>query len=266
MNTPSALQHPNKIKILGHRGAKGERPENTLAGFNYCSKIYGMAGIEFDVQLTGDNKLLIIHDDNFNRIANMQARIEQITAKQAKHIFTVNHNYLPSFIKQYQAEPLPNTLILLEELLPYLSSYQHIELEIKTHQRTNHKKLIEALASCLTKKQFKHLPLTLTSFDGHLLYLLKHHTRLAHYPRGLLTETKENKVQLIQTAVQQCCSQIGLQEKLINEELVTLCKRYNLQLSAWTVNDFTRAKNLIKMGVNTIITDYPQALLADLQK
>lgn len=266
MSQPFDVQHQNDIKILGHRGAKGERPENTLSGFNYCSKITGMAGIEFDIQLTADNHLLIAHDDSFNRIANTQVRIEQITAKQAKHIFTVNHQYLPSFINPYQPNSLPSTLILLEELLPYLSNYQHIELEIKTHNRTNHKALIETLACCLTKQPFKDLPFVLTSFDKQLLYLLKHHKILAHYPRGILSEEKGNQLQLIQTAVQQCCYQIGLQEKLINQEVVTLCKRYNLQITAWTVNDFTRAKNLINMGVNTIITDYPSDLLTYLQK
>lgn len=248
-------EKPNKTgktKILGHRGARAEFTENSQSGFAHTQKIQGIAGVEFDVQITVDGQLLVFHDDNLNRLANHQGQLDQLTAKQAKKIFKAHTG---------------QHLLTLSELLPYLANYQHIELEIKTHPRTNHRRLIHALTPCLSLSEFTQLPITLTSFDSRLLSLISYHATLAKQPRGLLVEGNSSQpaaimtTAIITTALRLGCVQIGLQEKLIDSRFIDLCKRYNLQTTAWTVNDFNRAKQLIEMGIDTLITDYPTAML-----
>ena len=52
------------MRIIGHRGARGEAPENTLGGFRYLHNL-GVRAVEFDVRQLKDDQLVVIHDDDF---------------------------------------------------------------------------------------------------------------------------------------------------------------------------------------------------------
>src|SRR5690606_17261213 len=66
------------MQILGHRGAKGEAPENTLAGFAYAKQI-GLDAIELDVRLTKDDQVVIMHDPTVDRTTNGQGAVGELT-------------------------------------------------------------------------------------------------------------------------------------------------------------------------------------------
>ena len=59
------------MRIIGHRGARGEAPEHTLGGFQYIQEI-GIRAVEFDVRQLKDNALIIMHDDDFVRTTGLQ--------------------------------------------------------------------------------------------------------------------------------------------------------------------------------------------------
>ena len=69
--------------IIGHRGAKGIAPENSLSGFKKAIEL-GIDGIELDVHLTKDNKLVVIHDMDLKRLAGLRIPIKQLTFKELK--------------------------------------------------------------------------------------------------------------------------------------------------------------------------------------
>ena len=69
--------------IIGHRGAKGIAPENSLSGFKKAVKL-GIDGIELDVHLTKDRKLIVIHDMDLQRLAGLKIPIKQLTFKELK--------------------------------------------------------------------------------------------------------------------------------------------------------------------------------------
>ncbi len=52
------------MRIIGHRGARREAPENTLGGFQHIKNL-GIRGVEFDIRQLQDQELVVIHDDNF---------------------------------------------------------------------------------------------------------------------------------------------------------------------------------------------------------
>lgn len=74
------------VKILGHRGARGEQIENTPTALLYACQLIpqGLAGIEFDVQLTADGQLAIFHDDTLQRLLGQQARLDQLTLNEIR--------------------------------------------------------------------------------------------------------------------------------------------------------------------------------------
>ena len=69
--------------IIGHRGAKGIAPENSLYGFKKAIEL-GIDGIELDVHLTKDGKLIVIHDMGLQRLAGLRIPIKQLTFKELK--------------------------------------------------------------------------------------------------------------------------------------------------------------------------------------
>lgn len=80
--------------IIGHRGAKGIAPENTLSGFKKAIEL-GIDGVELDVHLTKDGKLIVIHDMGLKRLAGLKIPVRQLTFKELKkydisELFTKN--------------------------------------------------------------------------------------------------------------------------------------------------------------------------------
>ena len=245
--------------LLGHRGARGERLENSREGFIYTHRLSHhsqdrLVGIEFDVQLTQDGKLVVFHDDTMLRLFSRQSRIDQCTAAEIQCLSG-------------------GAIMLLEDMPEVLVGYRHIELEIKTHNRTNYSRLLQALKQCLSQSTFKQLPITLTSFDVQLLDYLQADCLLSTFKRGLLVEpissqsnpalmsTGQLLSHTIDTALRLQCEAVGLYYLLFNESFVKECRRYGLSTTAWTVNDTDYAKYLMKLGVNYLITDYPSVFL-----
>lgn len=71
--------------ICAHRGAMDTHPENTIAAFKEAIRLHAQM-IEFDVRLTKDNKLVILHDETVDRTTNGTGKIEDLTIKQVKRL------------------------------------------------------------------------------------------------------------------------------------------------------------------------------------
>lgn len=69
--------------IIGHRGAKGIAPENSLSGFKKAVEL-GIDGVELDVHLTKDGKLVVIHDMDLKRLTGSKILIKQLSSKELR--------------------------------------------------------------------------------------------------------------------------------------------------------------------------------------
>lgn len=236
----------NNTRLLGHRGARGEVLENTFVGFEhaqYLSK-HGLSGVEFDVQLSADGRLFVFHDDNLERMCAKQSRIDQL-----------------STVEIQRQQQFNNHIMTLADIAPLLAGFTYIELEIKTHDRTDYRKLITALQRDLIDSPLASLPIVLTSFDVELQARLQRHGSLKHIPRGLLIRTPEALLTATNTALQLGCVQLGIHYPLLDQAVIKDSHRYDLPVSAWTVNDIDTIKQLITWQVDVIITDFPSYLL-----
>ena len=287
-----------KTQLLGHRGARTEALENTLFGFQHANNLQskGLAGVEFDVQLTVDGQLIVFHDDNLQRLCGLQARVDQLTLREIQRHNQSGH---PIITLDMLAQSLPlsmstpnlkpqrqalnsllgktsdkvgtdrdsvefNTFNEIESpsnRIHTLSRFTHIELEIKTHDRTNHPKLVQALDNYLIDSPLSSLPIVLTSFDKQLHAKLQRHQQLSSIPRGLLVLDPTLISMAPNMALRLGCTQLGIYYPLLNEKIVQYCHRYQLPVSAWTVNDIDAIKQLINWQVDVIITDIPTQLL-----
>ncbi|TXD98068.1 glycerophosphodiester phosphodiesterase [Psychrobacter frigidicola] len=285
-------------RLIGHRGARSEAPENTLFGFQHAHNLQarGLSGVEFDVQLTADGHLVVFHDETLQRLCGLQSRIDQLSLTEIQRHLQSGHQIitldtlaqaLPLSFKNLYASKWSaskliselqkrarNRLYGLPHLAPLfpapsdvdsqahaLTRFTHIELEVKTHSRTDYHKLIDALTRYLVDSPLASLPIVLTSFDTQLLTKLQSNKLLTTIPRGLLVRTAKLLDSAPNTALQLGCSQLGVYYPLLTKSVIKNCHRYSLSMSAWTVNDIKEIKQLVKWQVDFIITDIPTQIL-----
>ena len=237
------------MQIIGHRGARGEAPENTLGGFQYLRGL-GIRAVEFDVRLSKQQELVIIHDDHFLRTTGVDLMLDN-ASNEAIQSLNLAHT-IPDW---HQPEALP----LLSQVIQICHDFDHIEVEIKavdTQDQAN--ELVEYLETALANDA---LNVTITSFDVKILTALQQ--RQSMFDRGFLVEFPFG-IHAIETAVNFGCDRIGWKDMLATQELIDLSHQAGLKTSVWTVNDVDRALVLRDFGIDGLITDFPKLMLEKL--
>ena len=237
------------MHIIGHRGARGEAPENTLGGFQYIHDL-GIRAVEFDVRQLHDRTLVIMHDDNFIR-----------TTAQDRNLYTCSapdlNQYDQSEIwmdwKNFEVTPqLKNALNILQD-------FEHLEVEIKAVE--SYKDAENLLIELERQLQGFEQTAVITSFDRKIHEVLQQSG--STFRRGLLIEDNIQH-QAITDALKLDCVQIGWMNTLASDEMIQATQQAGLNISVWTVNDLERAKQLRDSGVQGLITDFPKLMLSAL--
>ena len=238
------------MRIIGHRGARGEAPENTLAGFQYIHAL-GIRAVEFDVRQLKDDELIIMHDDNFLRTTGIDQALYDLNSTELEAYNQAN------IWMDWDTQITPT----LTQTLNIIHDFEHIEVEVKAvATKIEAEKLVLAL-----QKQLQGFEQTtvITSFD------LKIHQALeqqkSSFKRGLLIE-EDIKELAIEQALQLGCCQIGWMNQLATDEMIQATQKARLSMSVWTVNDIQRAKQLQKLGIDGLITDFPKMMLENLHR
>lgn len=238
------------MRIIGHRGARGEAPENTLGGFRYLHDL-GVRAVEFDVRQLKDDHLVVIHDDDFVRTAGRSQQVENSSLVEAQQF---DHRH------QWQAWAFEEYTPSLPHVLDCLSDFEHIEVEIKAvADEAAAERLIVQLQQDL--KGFEAAA-TITSFDVKILSALQQ--QQSSFKRGLLVEIPIGEY-AIELAQQYGCCQIGWGDLLATDEIIQRTQQANLEISVWTVNDVERAIHLQQLGIQGLITDLPTTMLQHLR-
>ncbi|RKG32457.1 glycerophosphodiester phosphodiesterase [Acinetobacter tianfuensis] len=235
--------------IIGHRGARGEAPENTLAGFQYIHDL-GIRGVEFDVRQLKDGELVVMHDDNFLRTTGMDKPLYELDSTQLTP-YNQAHIWM-----DWEKQITPS----LMQSLKIMQDFNHLEIEVKaveTAEQAN--TLITEL-----QKQLQTFEQTavITSFDLKIHQALQQQNSV--FKRGLLIEEDIGTLAIEQALVLGCC-QIGWMNQLATDEILRKTQQAGLKISVWTVNDIERAKHLQSLGIDGLITDFPKLMMQHLQ-
>lgn len=83
------------MRVIGHRGAAGIAPENSINSIKEAIKA-GVDAIEFDVRLSKDNKLYLIHDPTLSRTHDVEQHISELNSSDIKKIKSKNGDHIPS--------------------------------------------------------------------------------------------------------------------------------------------------------------------------
>ena len=236
------------MKIIGHRGARGEAPENTLAGFQYIHDL-GIRAVEFDVRQLKDAELVIMHDDNFLRTTSIDKNLYECSRTELE---AYNQAYI---WMDWEKQITPT----LSDALHIMQDFNHLEVEVKAVENmADAEKLVLTLEQQL--QGFEKTAI-ITSFDLKIHHALKQMN--SKFQRGLLVED-DIQLKAIDQALELECGQIGWMNQLATPELIRATQQEKLKISVWTVNSIERAQQLRDLGIDGLITDFPKLMLQQL--
>jgi len=127
-----SLFEEGKIFVLGHRGCSERFPENTMPSFEDCTTNPRIDGVELDVQLTRDGKVVISHDFHLKRTAGLDVLIKDLTYEELQDI-DVGSFKEPRFSDV--------RIPLLEDLFATIGKRFVYDVELKAEGMTGHKEL-----------------------------------------------------------------------------------------------------------------------------
>ncbi|MEL7626936.1 MAG: glycerophosphodiester phosphodiesterase family protein [Anaerolineaceae bacterium] len=134
----------SKPLIIAHRGASALAPENTMAAFRLAKQL-GADGIELDVMLSADEKLVVIHDLSLARTTNGQGKVSEMRWNQLKILDAGS-----KFNARFAGEPLP----LLGQVFEELGGQFLINVELKNYA-TPFDHLTEKVIALIQKMRLK---------------------------------------------------------------------------------------------------------------
>jgi glycerophosphoryl diester phosphodiesterase len=230
--------------IIGHRGAAGEAPENTLASFQLALE-QGAEAVELDVHETADGELVVCHDDTIDRTTNGSGAIHRLTVEELQR-----YDAGMWFHESYAGERVPT----LEQVFQLLPKHIMINVEVKcSYSPRLAKRLVELL------EQYGRLQQdVISSFSHKVLHQLKQDE-----PRlkvGLLyTADLVRHRSLAETAGFEVYS-LHPYHLLCQPEDVADLTEHGLCTYPYTANKEEHLHRLIQAGVTGIITDFPGRL------
>jgi glycerophosphoryl diester phosphodiesterase len=231
--------------VIAHRGASGHAPENTLAAFRRAIAL-GATFIETDLQLSRDARFVAIHDETVNRTTNGQGRVHDLALVDLRRLDAGSW-----FGSEFTGERIPT----LEEILEFSKRHDvvfYLELKPSGSWGGEH-----ALIGALRASQ-EVARAVVISFDAGILEALRRIEPTIM--TGLLFDGQVDRP--IDRAVEVGARQLAVRGDLVTPALLADARNRDLQVVCWTVNQPAHMRLLIEAGVDGIMSDYPDRLLA----
>lgn len=233
------------ISVIGHRGAAGEAPENTLGSFALAVE-QGADAIELDVHLSKDGSIVVCHDAKVNRTTTGRGPIVQLTTEELKQLDAgLWHS------DRYAGERLP----LLEEVFDLIPSFVSVNVEMKIDSS----ELRDGLIGLLRGRNMLDR-VFVSSFHHEGLIRMKQAEPGLRI--GLLIDKKPIMPEDAMRKYGVELYSMHPHHKLVNPKWMEQANRLGIRVYPWTVNAAPRMKELITLGVSGIITDFPARLRA----
>ena len=239
--------------VIGHRGAAGCAPENTLAGFRKAAAL-GCRWVEFDVRLTSDNQPVLLHDNRLERTTDGRGKVNASSFAAIRH-----HDAGSWFDASFAGERVPKLAEALA-LLVELGVGANVELKVARGGAAE----TGALVSASLVRNWPDDParLLISSFQLSALAAARDHA--PRITRGLLFRRIPKN--WFRIAAKLGCATIHADHQRLSPAVVSEIRQAGYPLLAYTVNDRARAQTLLDWGVTSVFSDVPdrlQGLAAD---
>jgi len=263
--------------LQGHRGCRGLMPENTIPAMIKALEL-GVQTLEMDVVISGDGKVVVSHEPwisseiGTNPDGSPVTREEEMTLNLFRMPYETilkydvglrPHPRFPEQKKMKAYKPLLTDLI--DSVMDYASQNQRTipRFNIETKCRPEGDRLyhpepsvfVDSLMRVIQDKKII-ASVTIQSFDIRTLQYL--HRKDSTVSIALLIDEKDTR------SIEQQFDELGFKPNiysphysLVNVGLIESCHQLGIKVIPWTVNDADQMKQLKKIGVDGLITDYP---------
>ena len=269
--------HTN-LDIQGHRGCRGLYPENTIPAFIHALEL-GVNTLELDVCISKDNQVIISHEPFFNHEISLDPTGNEISEENEK-----SHNLFQltaEQIKQYDVglKPHPRfpyqkklaaTKPLLKELFTEAEKWgkannKTILYNIEIKRKPENDGIFHPPYETFTDLVMEVI--TASGLTNNIFVQCFDHKTLKYLHQAF---PDQKTVLLVEDTlpIENHLERIGFiptiyspNESLVNPSLIAYCHKQGIQVIPWTTNDATMAEKLIKMGIDGIISDYPDMII-----
>ncbi len=262
----------------GHRGARGLLPENTIPAFLKAVEL-GVSTLELDVVITADNKVVVSHEPYLSPVLCTDSLGNMLGEKSEKrwNIYQMTSSELsrfdcgslphPAFTQQEKMSVTkPELSTVIEEVKKYCKENDLPEpafnIELKSREEWDH--LFHPEPSVFCELVYNEVTgkisgekLTIQSFDFRILRYFNE-----FYPDVRLSVLVENE-----KSPQENLDELGFTPEVyssyyknLDQAQVEWLHAKGLKVVPWTVNEVEDMKSLVEMGVDGIITDYPDRI------
>lgn len=223
--------------IIGHRGAAGRAPENTMSSFEAAFKA-GADMIELDVRLTADNRLVVIHDSRLLRTHHLRDLVANVTYERLRKL-TVDR-------------PVP----LLEEILDIY--FGRILLNIELKSRGSGEQLVRLLKKHYIAKASDWDKVIVSSFRGSELVQVRQLAKRAN----LALLHSENPFIFVAYHRLINLTAVGFHRLYLNRLALEIARCAGIFIYVYTVDRPGALRHLEEKGVQGVVTNYPDKLIA----
>lgn len=233
------------MKVYAHRGSAGTHPENTVAAFR-AAAVLPIHGVEFDVHMTKDGELVVIHDETIDRTSNGRGFVKDMTLAELKE-----YDFGKWFTANISEQKIPT---LREVLYVFKDTHHHINIELKSDvfpYDGMEQKVLEMLREYRLEDR-----VVISSFNHEMLRSFK---KLApHIETAILfTEVMiapQEYANIVKADALHAFFPTVLQP--MGKDAIASGK----QVRVFTVNEELYADMLKAVGVHAIFTDYPERM------
>ncbi|MBV7327577.1 glycerophosphodiester phosphodiesterase [Chloroflexi bacterium TSY] len=238
--------------IFAHRGAREAAPENTLPAFAKALEM-GVDGIELDVQCSSDGELVVIHDFDVDKTTNGVGPVSQFAVAELLKLDAGSH-----FDPAYSDIRIPRFV----DVLDLVQDRCIINVEIKSRDAKGGPEVEPLVELIQTRNLYEQV--IVSSFNPPTL--IKMRWTDPKVSLGLLYfEPLPSYLQKAWFSPIIAPEALHPHHTLIDQEWLGQAKADGYSVNTWTVNDLDEAQRLAKLGVDVIMTDVPDQLLAKLR-
>lgn len=249
--------------IIGHRGAAGSAPENTLVSFARALEL-GAEVLETDIQATRDGVPVLLHDPNLDRTTSGAGMVSDLTLEELRELDAAHHFEDDSgtpFPLRDQGVRVPT----LEEAFEDFPDAR-FNLEIKA----NPPKLVGRVIE-LVDKFARHETTLLTAGESPIMEELRRERKQRGAPFAIGASTADI-VTVIKAALANGPTPVDIMalqiptdfggRPLVTEDLIRYAQEQEIAVHVWTINEPLEMQRLLDLGIDGIVTDHPERMAA----
>lgn len=246
------MYHMTNILKIAHRGASGYAPENTLAAFKKAIEL-GADMIELDVHLTKDQELVVMHDETVNRTTDGKGKISKKILTEIKKLLINGHERVPT----------------LQEVINLVKGQCRLNIEIKN------KGAAKNVLEIIKKNCVEQTTMVSSNYLRPLREVYKNNKNIEIALIFWSSKTKFRQLLIIalglllfpftcliilRRARRARARWVNLAWPFAHKRFVRLLHTFNYKVAVWIVNNPRLIKKMKEMGVDGIMSNYPDRL------